>query len=191
MRKTSIEITNLADAKKEFRAIALAMDPQIGNTLPAAYKLASGEIQEGLRDAAILIRDRAKSGAQAANSPRRLYSGSKPAIFAFSDFNASTDDRRKRSVLVGMRTGLSYRARDESLYVQWTPRSGRRKKDNSRLQSGGLSISFGSLFEHGTANGRIKPGRFFSSAISSAKSEVLAMITTAYYRAINRLNQIK
>lgn len=190
-KAVTFEMFRFKEAKESFRQAALAMDPASANTLRDSYKRASGEIQEGFRRAALTIRDAAKSNAASSGAPRRLWSGVRPAIFAFSDFDSAKDDRRKRSVLVGVRTGLSYRAKQRELYIQWRPAGNTRKKDESKLGHGGLSMSFGALFEKGTANGRVRARHYFQSAIASASSQVLHMVTLAYQRATEHLNRDK
>lgn len=187
--KVEFSFTRLSEAKKAFKSMALAMDPAAKNELPALYKLASGEIQDGLRSIAIVIRDEARRGAAATRSPRRLYAGARPAIFAFSDFDAARDDKRKRSVLVGMRTGLSSRAPDPNLYIRWGV--GQKRQRDGSIASRGLSMSLAALYERGTANGRLRPGHFFAGAIGSSKSQSMRLLTLAYERAVERLNQIK
>lgn len=184
------DAARLSEAKAAFRQIAESVDPG-GTRVESAWKLVQNEVQEAFRSAAIIVRNKARVGAEVTKAPSRLYSGSRPAIFAFTDFDAARDDRRKRSVLVGMRTGLSKQAHDGSLYVQWYPKSNRRKKDGSRLSHGGLSMSLATLFEKGTLDRRIKPGRFFRSAIFSTRSTVARLLTSAYAKAVGTINRLK
>lgn len=192
------DATRLREAKAAFRAIAEVVDPG-GKRVGAAWENARAEVHDGFRSAALIVRDKARAGAASAGAPKRLYSGDRPAIFAFSDFNAATDDKRKRAALVGMRTGLSTHAKDPSLYINWSPKSNRRKKDGSKIHyrwmgyemGNGLSMSLATLFEKGTADRRIKPGRFFRSAIFSTRSTVARLLTSAYAKALGTINRIK
>jgi hypothetical protein len=180
----------LTEAKQMFVDIAKSIDPATSKSdLKLLYGRAKAEIEEGYRIAAVWVRDKARQNAQSGRTPRRLYSGTRPAIFAFSDFDSARDDKRKRSSLVGVRTGLSYKAKDERLYIEWGY-GNRRRKDNSKA-SGGLSMSLGALFERGTQDRRIKPRRFFRSAVWASRSYVAQILTSAYYRAIGHLNKAK
>lgn len=179
----------LREAKAVFRSIAASIDPAESN-LSAIWKQAQNEVQEGFRRAALTVRDKARGNAQSAGVPRRLYTGSKPAIFAFSDFKAGQDDKRKRSALVGVRTGLATRAYDERLFIRWGFGS-KRKKDGSTA-TGGLSMSLGALFERGRkGGGRIRAARFFRGAVFGTRSQVAQMLTQAYYRAAALINRNK
>ena len=186
----SFDRMRLTEAKKMFIDIAKSIDPATSkSSLQFLYRQAKAEIEEGYRVAAVYVRDKARANAQSSGAPRRLYTGSRPAIFAFSDFDAAKDDKRKRSSMVGVRTGLSYRAKDKRLYIEWGY-GARRKSDNSRA-SGGLSMSLGALFERGTQDRRMRPRRFFRSAVWSAKGYIAQTLTAAYYRAIGHLNKAK
>jgi hypothetical protein len=179
----------LTDAKKKFIDIAKSIDPATSKAdLQALYRRAKSEIEDGYRMAALYVRDRARLNASASGAPRRLYSGNRPAIFSFADFDSAKDDRRKRSSLVGVRTGLSYWTPDEDLYVRWGY-GARRKKDGTRAH-GGLSMSLGALFERGTQDKRIRPKRYFRKAVFSARSYIAQTLTTAYHRAIGHLNRL-
>lgn len=182
------DAARLKETKQAFREIANAMDPG-GNRAGSFWRVAQEEIQNGLRMAAVMVRDKARSGAASSEAPRRLYTGSKPAIFAFSDFNAGTDDKRKRSVLVGMRTGLSSRAKDPRLYVTWG--TGGIKRKSGTFAGRGLSMSLAALFEKGRADRRIKPKRFFRAAVFSTRSAVSNVLTSAYARAVAVINRNK
>lgn len=181
----------LKEAKTVFRKIEASIDPAVKVNLSAAYKLVRGEIQQGFYNAAAAVRDDARRRAQSAGVPRRIYSGNRPAIFAFADFEHGKDDKRKRSALVGVRTGLATRARDANLYIQWYPKGNRRSKDNSRLGYGGLSVSFGGFFERGRLDKKIKPARFFRGAVYSQRANVLRFLTQAYYKAAAIINNAK
>lgn len=179
----------LREAKAMFRNIAASIDPAESN-LSAIWKIAQDEVQDGFRRAAITVRDKARGNAQSAGVPRRLYSGPKPAIFAFSDFKAGQDDKRKRSSLVGVRTGLASRAYDERLFIRWGFGS-KRKKDGSTA-TGGLSMSLGALFERGRkGGGRIKAARYFRGAVFGTRAQVAQMLTQAYHKAAALLNSTK
>lgn len=182
------DAARLREAKAAFRAIAEVVDPG-GNRVGAAWENARAEVQDGFRSAALVVRDKARAGAASAGAPKRLYSGDKPAIFAFSDFNAATDDKRKRAVLVGMRTGLASAAKDPRLFVTWGKGATRRK--GGTVAARGLSMSLAALFERGRADRRIKPGRFFRSAIFSTRSTVARLLTSAYAKAVGTINRIK
>lgn len=166
----------LREAKQVFKQIAAAIDPALSFSLSSLWKVAQQEVQEGFRAAAILVRDKARANAAIGGVPRRLFSGPRPAIFAFTDFQHGTDDKRKRSALVGIRTGAAPR-KDKTLYVEWG-RKGRGLK----------GISLARIFESGTHRG-IRPRRFFRSAVFSTRSAVARMVTQAYYRAIATLNR--
>lgn len=186
--KFAVELKNLRELKATFRDIASAVS---GEKSKGILQYAGIAIQNAYGAAARLIRDRARSNASGGGAPRRLYAGARPAIFAFSDFQAGRDDRRKRSSLVGVRTGLSTRARDPHLYIQWFPKGNRRKKDGTRLSYGGLSMSLGALFERGTKDRRIRPLRYFRSAIFATRGQVLNLLTRAYQAAGAKINSLK
>ncbi len=182
------DAARLREAKAAFRAIAEVVDPG-GARVGSAWANARSEVQDGFRAAALVVRDKARIGAAAVGAPKRLYSGSRPAIFAFSDFNAATDNKRKRAVLVGMRTGLASAAKDSSLFVTWGKGSTRRK--DGSVAARGLAMSLAALFERGRADRRIKPGRFFRAAIFSTRSTVARLLTSAYVKATGTINRIK
>jgi hypothetical protein len=186
--KFAVELKNLRELKVQFRDMAKAIS---GDKHSGILQQAGLAIQEAYGAAARLIRDRARSNASGGGAPRRLYAGARPAIFAFSDFDAGRDDKRKRSSLVGVRTGLSTRTRDPHLFVQWHPKLGTRKKDGSNLQSGGLSMSLAALFERGTKDRRIRPLRYFRSALFATRGQVIGILTRAYQSAGAKINSIK
>lgn len=179
----------LREAKEVFRKIAASIDPAESISLNSLWSVAQKEVQNGFRAAAIVVRDKARSYAASAQVPKRLYTGARPAIFAFSDFDAARDDKRKRSALVGVRTGLSHRAPDPTLYVRWG--SGHKRRKGGSVASGGLSMSLAAIFERGTANRRIKATRYFRSAVFSTRSAIANMLTQAYYRAAAHINRNK
>jgi hypothetical protein len=172
----SIEARGVKELKATFADLVRASDP----ALPR-LRYAGENVQDAYRRAAIVVRDKARSNAQASGSPRRLYGGSRPAIFAFSDFDATRDSKRSRSAMVGVRTGLSARAKDENLYVRWF--YGSRRKDGSRAD-GGLSMSLGALFERGRKDRRIRPKRYFRGAIFGTRGTVLRILRAAYEKAL-------
>lgn len=182
------DAARLKQTKASFRAIAQIVDPG-GERVGSAWDRVRDEVQAGFRMAAQIVRDKARSGAEAVGAPRRLYSGTRPAIFAFSDFDATRDPRRKRSALVGMRTGLASQAKDPSLFVTWGKGAKRRK--GGTVATRGLSMSLAALFERGRADKRIKPGRFFRSAIFSTRSTVARLLTNAYVKAVGTINRLK
>lgn len=187
-RKTSGEWTNLKEQRARFRSFAKAIEGGgSGSAGATVFQRARLGITDAYAKAAQFIRDRARSGASSGGAPKRLWTGPRPAIFAFTDFDASSDDKRKRSSMVGVRTGLSSRAKDPNLYIQWG-RGSRRRRDNS-IAAGGLSMSFGALFERGTQNRRIRPIRYFRRAIFATRSQVLRMLTDAYRRATSAISQ--
>ena len=176
----------LREAKAAFKFIAASLDPAKTQSLTSLWKLAQDEVQSGFRAAAVMVRDKARAYAAGKGVPKRLYSGARPAIFAFTDFAAGRDDKRKRSALVGVRTGLATAAKDPSLYVQWG--IGSRRKNGS-IAGRGLSMRLGGIFERGTENRRIKPARYFRSAIFSTRGSVARMLTQAYYKAAATINR--
>jgi hypothetical protein len=197
--KVALEVRSFRDAKRDFQSLVKAMDPATSSSqVYALYRVAQKEIQDALSKGGQFARDAVRSMAAATHAPRRLYSGSKPAIFSFADFDAATDNRRKRSVLVGVRTGLNPKASDPNLYIQWSPKSNIRKKDGSKIRDKwlgmrfgdkGLSMSLGTLFERGTQNRRIKPKNFFRFGVAAASSRILAGVGNAYKRAVQVLNK--
>ena len=184
-RKFAAELEGLKEMRLRFTDIAKAM----GMEKPQALTTAAKGITEGFSAAALFVRDKARSNASGKGIPRRLYTGSSPAIFAFSDFNSSTDDKRKRSSLVGVRTGLSSRAKDPRLFIQWGI-GAKRRKDGS-VAGRGLAMSFGALFERGTKDRRIRAARFFRNAVFSTRGAVAQILTAAYQRAIDAINRTK
>lgn len=184
------QVEGLKELKLTFRDIATTFDKsKDGKALKGTLRVATLAIGKAYEDAARFVRDTARSNAAGKRAPRRLYSGTRPAIFSIWDPDVTANEKKRGSALVGARTGLSRHTPDPHLYVNWNPSSGRRKKDNSRIGHGGLSISFAGLFERGTANRRIKPTRFFRSAIYSTKSAVVSILTRAYRSAIELANK--
>ncbi len=186
--KFAVELKNLRELKVQFRDIAKSVS---GERAVGVLQNVGIAIQNAYGAAAVLIRDKARSNAAAGRAPRRLYSGARPAIFAFSDFESGRSNKQKRSSLVGVRTGLSARSPDPNLFVTWHPKSGTRKKDGSRLQSGGLSMSLAALYERGTKDRRVRPIRYFRSAIFSTKGQVIGLLTRAYQAAGAKINSLK
>lgn len=186
--KFRLEVRSFNEARKEFKALVQAMDPAgASSQMFDLYRVAQKEIQDALSDAGRFARDKARSNAAVTHAPRRLYQGSKPAIFSFSDFDSATDGKRKRSVLVGVRTGLSTRAKDERLFVTWG-KGGKRRKDGT-TSAGGFAMSLGALFERGTASARIRPRHYFSNAANSTRGMITRIVGQAYKRAVAVLNR--
>jgi hypothetical protein len=189
-RKWAVEAKNLKEMKLGFIDIMNAIDPSRSAYLKSrgkAYLQAIGRrVTDAYLQAALMIRDTARMRAASGGAPRRLYQGDRPAIFSFADFDAARDDKRKRSALVGVRTGLSYFAKDERLFVRWGEGS-RRKKDGS-IAHGGLSMSLAAIFERGTQNRRIKPIRYFRGAIHATRGKVLTKLAEAYRHAGQMIN---
>lgn len=180
----------LREAKQMFAEVAKSIDPATTDSqLRALYQLAKQEVEDGLRQAAIFVRDRARQNASSKKAPRRLFTGVKPAIFAFTDFNASSDPKRQRSALVGARTGLSVKNKDERLYVTWG--RGAKRMKGGTVAAGGLSMSMAALFERGTRDRRIKPGRFLRDAFFGTRGFVAQRMTQAYRKALAQLNRAK
>lgn len=180
----------LREAKQMFSEVAKSIDPATSDSqLRALYQLAKKEVEDGLRQAAIYVRDRARQNASSKRAPRRLYTGSRPAIFAFADFDATRDPKRQRSALVGARTGLSVKNKDERLYVTWG--RGAKRMKGGTVAANGLSMSMAALFERGTRDRRIKPGRFLRDAFFGTRGYVLQAMTQAYRRALAQLNKAK
>jgi hypothetical protein len=172
-RKWAVEAKNLKEMKLRFRDIGKVID---GERLTMFQAVAKG-VTEAYKTAATAVRDRARYNAQAKGVPRRLYSGARPAIFSFAEFDASYDKKRNRSALVGVRTGAPPR-RDDRLYVEWGNQTARK----------GMSLA--RIFESGTRKG-IRPTRFFRSAIFATRGKVIAILTTAYRGAIDKINRAK
>jgi hypothetical protein len=189
-RKWAVEAKNLRQMKLAFKDIMATVDPTgklLSESRGKAFLASVGKtITDAYLNAALMIRDAARLRASAGGAPRRLYEGSRPAIFAFADFDAGRDDKRKRSSLVGVRTGLSYFAKDERLFVRWGEGS-RRRKDGT-VATRGLSMSLGAIFERGTQNRRIKPIRYFRGAIHATRGKVLTKLAEAYRLAGYKLN---
>jgi hypothetical protein len=183
-RRFAAEIKGLREIRLRFSDIAKAM---AGDRTPTLSRV-SKTVVDAYGDAAMFVRDKARSNASSAGVPRRLFSGSRPAIFAFADFDAASDNKRKRSSLVGVRTGLSSRAKDPHLFIEWG-KGHRRRKDGTIAQRG-LAMSFGALFERGTQNRRIRAARYFRSAVFSTRGAVARILTTAYERAVEVLNKL-
>lgn len=185
------EWRNLKEQQIRFRSFARAVDGVGSNRIDGAGSTVYQRIKLGITDAyavaARMIRDRTRSNAAATRAPRRLWSGARPAIFSFADFSSATDSKRSRSSMVGVRTGLSHRAKDPSLYVTWGVGAKRRK--GGSVATRGLSMSFGALFERGTQDRRIRPRRYFRSAIYATRSAVLRMLANAYRKAADAFNR--
>jgi hypothetical protein len=182
-----LEVRGFKEAQQAFRDVVKAVDPATSpGELRGLYRIARSQIVSALADAGRFLRDKARSNAMVMRAPKRLYSGARPAIFAFSDFDAARDDKRKRSVLVGVRTGLASRAKDERLFVKWGV-GAKRRKDGSTA-SRGLAMSFGTLYEKGTANGRVRARHYFSNAVNTTKHSIMGLVAQAYRRAASLLN---
>jgi len=166
------QVQNLREMKKRFSDIAKTVDRETGTP----FKSIATGITKAYALAARVVRDKARSNASSGTVPRRLYSGSKPAIFAFTDFDSSANKKRSRSSLVGVRTGAPPR-KDLRLYVEWGKRGGKQ-----------LGMSLARIFESGTRKG-IKARRFFRSAVFATRSRVLSILTDAYTEAIRKFNQ--
>lgn len=184
--KWAVEFRNLREVKAAFQAISRSVEGRAGSGI---IQSASKAVQEGYIKASGLIRDRARSNAQQGGAPRRLYAGPRPAIFGFSDFGASADKRKSRSAMVGVRTGLSSRTPDPNLFIRWGRGAARRK--GGSIATKGLSMSFGRLFESGTKDRRVKPLRYFRSAIFQTRGNVIAILTKAYQSAAAAINAFK
>lgn len=182
-----LEVRGFKEAQKAFRDVVKAVDPATGSgELRGLYRTARAQIAEAMANAGQFLRDKARSNAQVTRAPKRLYSGARPAIFAFSDFSAARDDRRKRAVLVGVRTGLASQAKDERLYIKWGA-GAKRRKDGSTA-SKGLSMSFATLYERGTANGRVRARHYFQNAVATTTHQIMGIVAQAYRRATSILN---
>ena len=180
----------MREARDMFVQVAKSFDTSTPDSdLKTLFKSVKNDIEDGLRQAAIHVRDRARTKAAAAGAPKRLYTGARPAIFAFTDFDAAKDPKRQRSALVGARTGLSVKAKDETLFVTWG-RGAKRKKDGS-VAANGLSMSLAGLFERGRKDRRIKPGRFMRDAFFGTRGFVAQLMTRAYRKALAQLNRAK
>ena len=59
------------------------------------------------------------------------------------------------------------------------------------VAAGGLSMSMAALFERGTRDRRIKPGRFLRDAFFGTRGFVARTLTQGYYRAMKQLNRAK
>lgn len=165
------QMQNLREMKLRFSDIAKTIDRDTGTQ----FRSVAIGITKAYALAAQVVRDKARSNASSGNVPRRLHSGSRPAIFAFTDFDATVDKKRSRSSLVGVRTGAPPR-KDPRLYVEWGKRGGKR-----------LGMSLARIFESGTRKG-IKARRFFRSAVFATRSRVLSILTDAYSEAIRKFN---
>lgn len=184
----TLEMRGAREAKQAFVSLVKAMDPATGSgEVRGLYRIAQEDIRSAIAAAGQFLRDKARSNAAVTGSPRRLSQGSKPAIFSFADFNAASDDKRKRSVLVGVRTGLASRAKDPRLFIQWGS-GAKRRKDGSTAHRG-LSMSFGALFERGTANGRVRARHYFANAVTTTQGQIKVAIGNAYRRAVEILNR--
>lgn len=157
--------------KLRFSDIAKAVD----GSKATMFQRAAVGITDAFREAAHIVRDRARGNAQSGGVPKRLYSGSRPAIFAFTEFDAARDKKRQRSALVGVRTGAPPR-KDPRLYVEWGKAGGRK----------GMSLA--RIFESGTRHG-IRPRRYFRSAIFATRGRVLSVLTDGYRRAVDIFNK--
>lgn len=197
-RTVGLEVRGFKESRIAFRELVKAMDPAASSDrVRGLYRIAQNGIRDALSAGGDFARDAARSMAATTRAPKRLFSGPRPAIFSFSDWYAANDGRHKRSVLVGVRTGLSRHAPDPSLYIQWSPKSNKRRKDGSAINykwlgryfDSGLSMSLGALFERGTQNRRIKPKNFFRFGVASAQSRIFSLVGSAYRRAVVILNQ--
>lgn len=175
---------NLKEMRVAFHEIAKAVDMSERGRLAAV----SGGIQKAYAAAAVYVRDKARRNAQAGGAPKRLHSGARPAIFAFTDYDATRDTKRSRSALVGVRTGLSAKTPDQKLYITWG--HGVKRKKGGSVAHGGLSMSLARVFESGTSRG-IKARRYFRNAVFGSRGQVLSFLTKAYEAAIRQINGIK
>lgn len=171
-KKWAVEVEGVANMRRRFQTIAKTIDFE---RTPEARSIAETLIRTFAK-AAESIRNDARLRAQTGNAPKRLSTGSSPAIFSYFDPDSSSSARRRRSALVGVRTGAPPR-RDNRLYVEWA--------------KGTRGISLGRLFERGTADRKIRPLRYFRNAIFASRGRVLTQLAAAYRQAAAALNSLR
>jgi hypothetical protein len=172
-RKWAVEFQNLREVKARFQGIAKAISAEKAGTLQSVSEI----IRLAYWEAAWTVRSVALDNARSGGVARRLYGGSKPAIFAvpLAKDTQSSVRARKRSSMVGVRTGARPR-HDPTLFREWGFGSGKR------------GMSLGRMFETGTR--KIKPRHYFRRAVWGTRGKVISILTKAYNYAIGRLNRI-
>jgi len=164
-KKWGAEIANLKETQVRFAEVVRAMD---GDDR-AAFRAAKDRISKRFAEVSRFLRDKARLNVAMAGGPRRV----RAAIFAFTDFDASKDTRRKRSTLVGVRTGARPRL-DKNIFFEWGKGTGRR------------GMSLGRIYESGTRF--VRGSRFFRNAVFSTKTAILNRLAEAYRDAVRMMS---
>ena len=168
-----IEVEGLKDLQTSFGELAAILT---GEGQIVKYQRGLAIVTSGLERAAVMLRDAARTAL--GGRSRRV----KEATFAFYNLNAGRTKAKKRTSLVGVRTGAPPNW-DRTIYRVWGAGSTRK---NGTTATNGLGISLGRIFESGT---RYQRGtRFFSSAIRNGKSAAISTLVNAYKEAIRIFN---
>ena len=174
-KKWGAEIANLKETQVRFSEIVHA----ISGDDKSLFRQAKEHISKRFVEVSQFLRDKARDNIAMVDGPRRL----RAAVFAFTDFDASRDPRRKRATLVGVRTGAPPR-NDPKLFFVWGRGSTRRK--GGGVARRGIGMSLGRIYETGT---RFRRGaRYFRNAVFSTKSTILNQLASAYKDAVRMLS---
>ena len=174
-RKWGAEIANLKETQVRFAEIVRAMDGED----KSVYRAAKERISKRFVEVSRYLRDKARLNVAMAGGPQRV----RAAIFAFTDFDASRVPSRKRSTLVGVRTGAPPR-HDPHIFFTWGRGSTRRK--GGGIAHRGIGMSLGRIFESGTRF--VRGSRYFRNAVFSTKTTILRQLADAYKDAVRMMS---
>jgi len=167
------EVTGLKEVQSSFGELTALL---LAEGRVDKYQRGLAIVKDGFARASTLLRDAARTAL--GGKSQRVNA----ATFAFYDLDAGRTRAKKRSSLVGVRTGAPPRL-DKSIYRTWGVGS---KRKNGSTATHGLGISLGRIFESGT---RFQRGtKFFSSAVRGAKSGAITTLVNAYKDAIKLFN---
>lgn len=167
------ELRNLNAVRRRFTSISKAIEGES----PDLFKSAWGVITEAFTAVSDELRDKTKLRRAIKSAPRRL----DKAIFSFSDLSKVRSKAKRRSVLVGVKTGAPPRL-DTNLYKRW----GRRLNAHNVVTKRAVGMSIARMFESGTS--KIQPMNFFASAITQSRSGILKRLAEAYSRAVEMMS---
>jgi len=167
------ELRNLNAVRRKFTSISKAIEGEN----PDLFKNAWSVITDAFAAASNELRDKTKLRRAIKSAPRRL----DRAIFSFSDLSKVKSKAKRRSVLVGVKTGAPPRL-DTNLYKIW----GQRLNSHNVVTKRAVGMSIARMFESGTS--KIQPMNFFASAITQSRSEIIKRLSDAYSRAVELMS---
>jgi len=167
------EIKNLNAVRKRFREISKVIEGRD----PELYKQAWSVITKAFATQADALRDKTRLRRAIKSAPRRL----DKAIFSFSDISKVKSMTKRRSVLVGIRTGAPPRI-DRKIYKEW---GGKLGAHNVRVTKR-VGMSIARMFESGTQ--KIQGMNFFKSAIMQTRDGILRKLAESYSQAVKMMS---